>query len=128
MTEPIVMPPHQRPQSAAAWREVVEGRASVPPPQAAPPRPAPPRPAPAAPLDIEFADTVQALPEDLRPRPSPAAPQPVAAQPAPRRTSWLVAAAVLALVLLGLFVVQLRGNMAKQAPPAAEATQETKPT
>ncbi len=60
------VPPHQRPQSAAAWREVIDGRAAVPPAEAAPPRVAPPPPAapPPAPLDLEFADTVQALPTD----------------------------------------------------------------
>jgi hypothetical protein len=109
------VPPHQRPRNAAAWREVVEGRASVPPPQAAPPRaaPPPPAPAPAGRLDIEFADTVQAMPADMLAPPV----APPAAKPASRRGPLLGAAAVLALVLLGLFVVQLRENMAKHAPP-----------
>ncbi|KQY86072.1 serine/threonine-protein kinase [Pelomonas sp. Root1444] len=108
------VPPHQRPQSAAAWREVVAGRARVPAPRAAPPKPAAPRPPPTQParLDIEFADTVQAMPEDLLPLAPPAAPR-----PARLRGLLLSAAAVAALVLLGLFVVQLRQNMAQHAPP-----------
>ncbi|MFG6460368.1 serine/threonine protein kinase [Roseateles sp. DXS20W] len=114
------VPPHQRPQSAAAWREVLDGRAPVPPPQAAAPRPAPPRPAPAQPagkLDIEFADTVQALPEDLL----QATVVPPAAPARGRRPLLLAGAGVAALLLLGLFVVQLRGNMARQAPPVVDA-------
>jgi serine/threonine protein kinase len=110
------VPPHQRPQNAAAWREVIEGRASVPAPRAAPPRaaPPPPVPAPAERLDIEFADTVQApLPEDVLATPA----APPAAKRQRRPGPLLAAAAVLALVLLGLFVVQLRENMAKHAPP-----------
>jgi hypothetical protein len=115
------VPPHQRPRNAAAWREVVEGRASVPSPRAAPPRPAPPpapAPAPAERLDIEFADTVQAMPADMLGTPA----APPVAKAAPRRWALPAAAAVLALVLLGLFVVQLRENMAKHAPPAAAAS------
>ena len=69
------VPPHQRPQTAAAWREVLDGRAEVPPPQAKPPRPPPPAPAPApaAPLDLEFADTVQVMPSQLDELEDPAA-------------------------------------------------------
>ncbi|MBI3347424.1 MAG: protein kinase [Burkholderiales bacterium] len=124
------VPPHQRPVSAAAWREVLDGRAPVPPPQAAPPRVAP---APHVPLDIEFADTVQALPEEMlrttlvppaqparqaiRPdQPAPAAPP---ALPARRKGPLLLAAAALVLLLLGLFIGQLRGNMAPHGPPAS---------
>jgi len=114
------VPPHQRPQSVAAWREVIDGRASVPPPQAASPRqPAPPAPQaePSAALDIEFTDTVQGMPEEV-PRttivPSPT-PVPAAARTKPM---LLAGAGVLALLLLGLFAVQLRDNMAKQAPAA----------
>jgi len=112
------VPPHQRPQSVAAWREVIDGRAEVPSPQAAPARAAPPPPPPAAPaaaaLDIEFADTVQGLPEEMLRTtlvPAPAVPN---RRPRPL---LLAAAGVLSLVLLGLFVVQLRDNMAKHAPP-----------
>lgn len=115
------VPPHQRPQSAAAWREVLDGRAPVPPPQAAAPRPAPPRPAPAEPagkLDIEFADTVQALPEDMLR--TTLVPQPPA-QARSRRPLLLAGAGVAAVLLLALFVVQLRGNMARHAPPAVDA-------
>ena len=113
------VPPHQRPQSVAAWREAVAGRASVPPPHAASPRPAA-RPlssasstAPAA-LDIEFGDTVQAPTED---------PLPTIVVPAPRRQPWLLpGAAVAALALLGLFIIQLRASMATHGPaPMAEA-------
>ena len=114
------VPPHQRPQSAAAWREVLDGHAPVPPPQAAAPRRAPPPPPPAAPaggLDIEFADTVQALPEDLLR--TTLVPPP--AQARSRRPLLLAGAGVAAALLLGLFVVQLRGNMARQAPPVVDA-------
>lgn len=134
------VPPHQRPTTAAAWREVLEGRAPVPAPQAAAPRPSPPAPAPApvtkpAALDIEFADTVQGLPEDMLPEellrtnivpPAVAAAKraPVPAPPAPvRRTKPLLfaGAGAVALLLLGLFVMQLRSNMAKSAPPVVDA-------
>ncbi|RZL36938.1 MAG: serine/threonine protein kinase [Rubrivivax sp.] len=118
------VPPHQRPQSAAAWREVIEGRASVPPPQPAVPRsvrpPADPLPAPAGALDIEFADTVQAMPEELQHTTL----VPAATPPAPsRRPGFLLlaAAGMVAVVLLGLFIVQLRENMARQAPPPLAA-------
>ncbi|MFG6486462.1 serine/threonine protein kinase [Roseateles sp. BYS78W] len=132
------VPPHQRPPNAAAWRDVIEGRAPVPAPQAAAPRPAPPapvaEPAPAGPLDIEFADTVQALPEDLlrtnivaplaAPSPAPAAAPAVVRAAAPKRGAkplLFAGAGVLAVVLLGLFVVQLRDNVAKNTPPAVDA-------
>jgi len=135
--------PHQRPQSAAAWREVLDGQAAVPPPQtaaaaaAAARRSAPPPPPPAPTVDISFADTVQvALPEEEPPRGNPV--PPVAAAPAsapvsaPARSStraarrrsglWLLSAAgLLALLLVGLIAVQLRSNMARQAVPAADA-------
>lgn len=118
------VPPHQRPQSVAAWREVIEGRASVPPPQAAPPRPAPPAPVsmptPDSRLDIEFADTVQAMPEEMLRTTLVPAPSPMAAR-APR-SLWLAAAAVLAVALLGLFIVQLQDNVARHAPPPTGAS------
>jgi serine/threonine protein kinase len=141
------VPPHQRPANAAAWREVIEGRAPVPPALPAPGRAAPP-PAAAEPLDFEFADTVQALPSDedeLAPtivvpapraaRPKPVKPPPPAPPPAPptapraapapatppdkapkRGLIW--AGAVAVLVLLGVFVMQLRSHMAPQEPVA----------
>jgi tRNA A-37 threonylcarbamoyl transferase component Bud32 len=117
------VPPHQRPPSAAAWREAADGRAAVPPPQPAPPRAAPPPPPrkAAEPLDIEFADTVQGLPEDLLPQP-PAAAAAAATPAATRRVPLLIAAAVLALLLLGLFVMQLRDNMARNAAPQPAAS------
>lgn len=83
--------PHQRPQSAAAWREVIDGHTPVPPPQPVPSRAAPAPEAPAV-LDFEFADTVQ---EPLEPaeativvppprtREEPPAPAPQAARPTP---------------------------------------------
>jgi tRNA A-37 threonylcarbamoyl transferase component Bud32 len=115
------VPPHQRPSTAAAWREVVEGRAEVPRPRAAPAplRAAPPPPkAPAAALDISFADTVQVMPDEM-PHPSFA---PVATSAPWRPRSWLLAAAgVLALVLLVLFVVQLRDTVARRALPVVAA-------
>ncbi len=114
------VPPHQRPPSAAAWRAVADGRAPVPAARALPPRPAappPPEPVPSR-LDIEFADTVQALPEDLLP--DAAAVKPAAAVAAGRRQGWglIAAAGVLAVVLLGLFVRQVRQQAAPQAPAA----------
>jgi serine/threonine protein kinase len=146
------MPPHQRPQTAAAWREVLDGRAEVPAAQPAPPRvtlaPAP-APVPAAPLDLEFADTVQGTPSQLddpgqtvvvplrkaKPQPPPPPPAPAAAAPpaaaaaAPKR-SWqgpaIAGGGVGALLLLGLLVMQLRGNQAQPEvvlpEPAASAT------
>jgi len=157
--------PHQRPQTVAAWREVLEGRSAVPRPQPAQPRvpAAPTPPAPAEPLDLEFADTVQGPPLDeddgqtvvvpLRksappppPPSSPPAPSPRAAKPSPQaaagRPSWqmpaMIGGGVGALLLLGLFVMQLRGNQAKPevtpAEPAASVAalapapaQETQP-
>ena len=86
------VPPHQRPPNAAAWREVIDGRAPVPAAQATAPRSAPPpepvpEPAPES-LDLEFADTVQATPSelgDLAPTiVVPASRPPVPAQPAAR--------------------------------------------
>ncbi|HEY9108432.1 MAG TPA: hypothetical protein VIN58_17290, partial [Roseateles sp.] len=117
------VPPHQRPQSAAAWRDVVEGRAAVPPPQAAAPRALPPAPAPsaapAAGLDIEFADTVQALPEDvLRTTIVPAAVTPTAPGRRPKPL-LLAGAGVLALALLGLFIAQMRGREVPSVSPSA---------
>ncbi|MGQ3052647.1 MAG: serine/threonine protein kinase [Roseateles sp.] len=144
------MPPQQRPQTAAAWREVLDGRADVPAAQPTPPRiTLAPAPAPVGPLDIEFADTVQGTPSELDdlsatvivplrknaappPPPSPKAdkPKPPAAPPArpgaaPPR-SWQGPAAigggVLALVLLGLFILQLRPGVAPQALPEPAAS------
>ncbi|CAM4106168.1 serine/threonine protein kinase [Roseateles saccharophilus] len=134
------VPPHQRPQSAAAWREVIEGRSGVPAARSAPPAAAPQA------LDLEFADTVQAQPPEAeetivvpapgtRPQPpqSPNVKAPPAAVVAPpggpaaaaqRPKAWLfVAAGVVALLLLGFFVMQLRGSMDKQAPAAQPQAQ-----
>ena len=160
------MPPHQRPQSAAAWRDVLEGRASVPPAQPMPPRAEPAAPTPAEPLDLEFADTVQGTPSQFdedsatvvvpkrksaSPPPPPPASPPAAATPAlppsakpavPRRRSWqgpaVVGGGVVALLLLGLFIMQLRGNQPKPevmpaepaasvAMPAPAPVQQTQP-
>ncbi|MCY4755261.1 serine/threonine protein kinase [Pelomonas aquatica] len=138
------VPPHQRPQSAAAWREVLEGRAGVPAAQPAPPRAAS---TPEAALDVEFADTVQAQPPESEEtivvpasRTAPQAPQPQqpakAATPRPpaapsapvpaaaarrSRAPLFAAAAVVALLLLGLFVMQLRSHPAQSAAQAADA-------
>jgi hypothetical protein len=116
------VPPHQRPPSVAAWRDVIDGRAEVPPPQAAPRRAAPPPP-PTVPepdgrLDIEFADTVQAMPEEMLR--TTLVPAPAGAPSRRPKPALLAAAGVLGLLLLGLFVVQLRDNMAKHAPPVVE--------
>ncbi|MFG6415969.1 serine/threonine protein kinase [Roseateles sp. DC23W] len=122
--------PQQRPQSVAAWRAVVEGRA------VAPPRPAPP-PAMGLPLDLEFADTVQVMPDEdpaatvvpakppVAGRPAPVAkPTPPAAQPPapaqakaarPSRTV-LAGGALVAVLLLGFFVMQVK-NLGKPAAP-----------
>jgi hypothetical protein len=112
--------PHQRPPSAAAWREAIDGRAEVPAPQvlqAAAPRPAPvmdDAEAPTGRLDIEFADTVQALPEDVPPLPI--------VPPPARRPPWLLAGAgVLAVALLGAFVLQLRHNLPAAEPAPVDA-------
>lgn len=140
------VPPHQRPQTAAAWREVLDGRAAVPPPQAAAPRAAPPAPAPAEPLDLEFADTVQALPSQFEPADDPAAtvvvPLRKPASPPPRSStapapaaagrSWRGPAAVAGglgvVALLGLFALQLRGRPAPvEAPGAAPAASAALP-
>ena len=112
------VPPHQRPQSVAAWREVLDGRAAVPPPQAAPRRAPPSLAAPTEPLDIEFADTVQAMPSDLMPLLAAAPATPT--KPAASKRPWpaLAAAGGVAVLLLGLFVVQLRDNVAQHTPPA----------
>jgi serine/threonine protein kinase len=152
------VPPHQRPQTAAAWREVLDGRAPVPAPQAAAPRPAPvpppPPPAPMQLLDLEFADTVQAVPSQFElpealaaqmraPEPPPKAeaqrvlkprkPKPPAsptAKPA-APTPWrygsgplILGGGVAALVLLGVFALQLRPRPARLevAQPAPEAS------
>ncbi|MBV8035335.1 serine/threonine-protein kinase [Roseateles sp.] len=121
------VPPHQRPQSVAAWREVLDGHAGVPAAQPAPPRAArAPAPAPehAASLDLEFADTVQGLPSQLDA--TDAMPL-AAAAPAPRRRARQGLAVAggggAALLLLGLFVMQLRGGRPEAAPaePAASA-------
>jgi hypothetical protein len=141
------VPPQQRPQSAAAWREVIDGRAPIPAAQAAP-RTTPPAPA----VDVSFADTVQATAPgglvDLdptivvpvkRPAPQPApvaapvpAPPPPAPVPAPPRVAapppssgkpkpaLLLGAGAVALVLLGFFVMQLRDTMARHATPSIE--------
>lgn len=149
------VPPHQRPQSAAEWREVIEGRAPVPPAllRTVPP---PVSPSPAEPLDLEFADTIQgpdpdeddtvqtvvvplkpaapppapksapeyAPPSKSRP-PAAASPPPAAsAPPAPRRALSLPVMAgggVVALLLLGLFITQLRGKPDKPETPAPES-------
>ncbi|HEY1132873.1 MAG TPA: protein kinase [Roseateles sp.] len=112
------VPPHQRPQSVTAWREVLDGHAGVPPAQPAPPR--------TAPLDIEFADSRQTEPSQaddpaatvVMPLRREASPPPRSAtgpdQPASSRPrSWqgvaVVGGGVVALLLLGLFVMQLRG-------------------
>lgn len=109
------VPPHQRPQSAAAWREVLDGRAAVPPAVAAPPRHTP---SPAS-LDLEFADTVQAPADEEVGAPPP----PPATQQARRRLMALVVAGVLlALLLLGFFVMQVRDNAERQPPQAASAS------
>jgi hypothetical protein len=138
------VPPLQRPQSAAAWREVIDGRAPVPAAQPAPPR--------AAPLDVEFADTVQLTTpgglDDLDPTivvpvkravvppvaqpPAPVPPPaPVAVPvPAPRRAAapapsagkpkpaLLLGAGAVALVLVGFFAMQVRENVARNSPAA----------
>jgi serine/threonine protein kinase len=126
--------PHQRPQSAAEWREVLDGRADVParrPPRAAPPPPPPPPPRP--PLDVEFADTVQMLPSQFE---EPAAPAAAPASSAARSTAKpparplarqpfvLIGGGVAAVVLLGLFAMQLPKRPAVPSPmaePAASA-------
>jgi serine/threonine protein kinase len=124
------VPPHQRPQNAAAWREVLDGRATVPDPAPAPPRTVVPEPvAPPAPLDLEFADTVQAPVDDeasativvpLSKRAPPKVPEPPAApqaRPAARPSRAVIGgAAVAALLLLGFFVMQVRDNLGKPAP------------
>ncbi len=149
------VPPHQRPQTVAEWREVLDGRADAPAPSASPSRQAPPPPPTTspAPLDLEFADTVQGPPLDeddatvvvpvrKPPPPPPAPPAPKAAKPPKQPPSAPVAApaaaasrswqkpaiaggGVLALVLLGLFVMQMRGGPPPQvtvmADPAASA-------
>jgi len=120
------VPPHQRPASAAAWREVLDGRADVPAPRAAAPRPAPPPAAPAR-LDLEFADTVQGTPSQL----DDTAAMPLASAARPRgRQRWaVVGGGVAALLLLGSFVLQLRGSLpgASPATPAASAASAAQP-
>ncbi|MFN3304658.1 MAG: serine/threonine protein kinase [Roseateles sp.] len=111
------VPPHQRPQSASAWREVLAGRAAVPPPEAAPPRTVPP-PAEPEPLDLAFPDTVQAPLE-------PEAPAAATAAPAPGGRAVIVGGALAALVLLGLFVMQVSGS---KSPPVAPAPAAVLPT
>ena len=117
--------PHQRPQSAAEWREVLDGRAEVParrpppPPRAAP---VPPPPAPRVPLDLEFADTVQVVPSQFEEAP-PGAVVAAAATPeaAPRRRlPLMIAGGVTAVVMLGLFTLQLK----KPAPPLQASVAE----
>lgn len=127
--------PQQRPQSAAAWREVLEGRT------AAPPRPLPP-PAIAVPLDLEFADTVQVMPEEdpaativvpvkpSAPRPVPPVPAarstpPTASAPAPAQAkaarpsrAILAGGALVAVLLLGFFIMQVK-DLVKPAVPVA---------
>ncbi|RTL21876.1 MAG: serine/threonine protein kinase [Burkholderiales bacterium] len=117
------VPPHQRPQSAAAWREVLEGRASVPAAQ-----PAPARSAPAPqPLDVEFADTVQSPDTTIltvppaTPKP---APQPAATPPAPQRGRALLLVAVVAGALLLLGRLALQGRSAPDAPVQPPAPAE----
>jgi serine/threonine protein kinase len=136
------VPPHQRPQSAAAWREVLDGRAPVPEPAAAPPRTA--APPPAAPLDLEFADTVQAPPDGedsativvplgkrapQRPPEPAAAPAAAPVPPAPEARpaakpgrAVIVGGAVGALLLLGFFVMQVRDNQGRQVPQVSAAS------
>ncbi|RTL46624.1 MAG: serine/threonine protein kinase [Burkholderiales bacterium] len=132
--------PHQRPQSAAEWREVLDGRAEVPARRPPPPRAVPvppPPPPPAAPLDLEFADTVQVMPSQFEvpsptvaPAPAPrsasgAASAARAASVPRRRPAWLIAAGLAALLLLGLFAWQLPKRpgplQATVAEPAASA-------
>ncbi|MFT7776808.1 serine/threonine protein kinase [Roseateles sp.] len=117
------VPPHQRPHSVAAWREVLDGRAEVPPAQPALQR--------TAPLDIEFADSVLGTPSQpndpaatvvMPPRKGAPPPAPVRSPPASTsQRSWprvaVAGGGVVALLLLGLFVMQLRGN-----PPQPEGT------
>jgi len=157
------MPPHQRPQTAAAWREVMDGRVPVPEPLPAPPRTGVTQPPPrTAALDLDIADSDPAeappqsslaptivvprsgvfgpatapgdadativsprsaaapllpdLPPALQPAPAPASAAPAAAG---KRRWGLLAAGGAALLLLGLFIVQLRGRPA--APEAAPA-------
>ncbi|MGM9485343.1 serine/threonine protein kinase [Roseateles sp. NT4] len=93
--------PHQRPQTAAAWRDALDGRAAVPPLHAAPPRTIAPTPSvpvarpPAEALDLDFSDTVEGLPPDeddstvvvpkrKPPPPPPPPPQPPSPKP-PKR-------------------------------------------
>ncbi|KQW51351.1 MULTISPECIES: serine/threonine-protein kinase [unclassified Roseateles] len=135
------MPPHQRPQTAAAWREVLDGRADVPAAQPAPPRiTLAPAPAPAEPLDLAFADTVQGTPSQLDdlsatvvvplrkkaappPPPTPKPPaKPEAAAPRSRQGPAVIGGGVLALVLLGLFVLQLRPQTTPQVLPEPAAS------
>jgi serine/threonine protein kinase len=117
------VPPHQRPPTAAAWREVIEGRAEVPRPRASPAaqRAAPPPPPPKVPVaavDIAFADTVQVMPDEMHhPSFAPAA----ASGPRRRKSLLLAAAGLLAVVLLVIFVVQLRDAVARRARPAVAA-------
>jgi serine/threonine protein kinase len=123
------VPPHQRPATAAAWREVLDGQAPVPAPQAAPGTATPaqrPR-AVAEPLDLEFADTVQALPSQLDD--PQAATLLVPARGSAGRPAWqrpaLVAAGLTGVALLGAFIMQLRGPApavpASAVEPAASA-------
>ena len=117
------VPPNQRPQTAAAWLEAVEGRSSVPPALAASARQrptfSPPAAPPAAPItevDISFADTVQGPPPGFDTE-SPGLPALSGPRAGPR-WRWLAAAAALALLLLGLFAAQLRPKPVPQAPAA----------
>ncbi|PTT84600.1 septum site-determining protein, partial [Pelomonas sp. HMWF004] len=110
------LPPHQRPQSAAAWRDVIEGRASVPSRQALPPRPKPPPPPPPpeepSKLDLQFADTVQVMPSDMMPLADVGAS--AASKPARRSrpsTRFLAVAGAVALLLLALFVGLVRDTL-----------------
>ena len=125
--------PHQRPQSAAEWREVLDGRAEVPARRPTPPRAAPvppPPPPPRQPLDLEFADTVQVMPsqfEEPALAASPvAAPAAAAAAARPRsRQPWLIAGGGAVAVLLTVFALQVRHGppplQASVAEPAASA-------
>jgi hypothetical protein len=119
------LPPHQRPQSAAEWRDVIEGRAVLPARQATPPRPRPPAPPPPpkpSTLDLEFADTVQIVPSDMMPLADPARAAAPKRSASARRLSprVLAVAGAAALLMLALFVGLLRDSQKKQGVSASE--------
>ena len=132
-------PPQQRPPSAAAWREAIEGRASIPPALA----PAAPPADTAGGLDLEFPDTVQGpstvLDSAEAPAPAATVVQPVVRPVDPPVDRAVVPSAaakrrsamplyfgggVAALLVLGLFLKSGRPPVsgpgeAGQTPPAA---------